>query len=120
MIKFNCAIHKGTGTIITYDEWLKEIQEQDSIVDRPVEKQMSENEILSYRPKQILFSDNFLIIYNSEFTIEELKLAKECIGMSISENVGDDDLNKECDLENKIRHLINEKMILKSNLNVEV
>lgn len=68
MIKFNCLIHKETGTVIKYEDW-KEKLKNDNVI---VWKDEKLNGTWQYKPKNILFSDDFEIIYDSEFTTEEL------------------------------------------------
>lgn len=106
MIKFNCLIHKQTRTIIKYVEWLEEVKKQQGITNQPVEKQISEKEKLIYRPKQALFSDDFEIIYDSEFTMEEL--------IEISED------REGILTEAKINKLIEQKEYIKNKYGIEV
>ena len=68
MVKFRYLIHKETGTVINYDVW-KERLETDNII-KWKDKEM--NGTWQYKPKKILFNDDFEIIYDSEFTLQEL------------------------------------------------
>jgi len=108
MIKFNFLIHKATGTVIKYEEWLEEVQKQPGITNRPVEKEISKGMIFNYKPKEALFSDGFEIIYDSEFTTEELTKLY--------------DYNDELDIELKIKinELIGEREYIKNKHGIEV
>jgi hypothetical protein len=52
---------------------MQEVKKQEGISNYPVEKAISNEEKLIYRPKQAILSDDFEIIYDSEFTTEELE-----------------------------------------------
>lgn len=108
MIKFVALVHKQTGTVIKYEEWLQEIQKQPGVTSQPVEKQISNKEKLIYRPKEALYSDSFEIIYDSEFTLEELGIIFRCN-------------QKYCEkLMEKICKGINNKELLMSKYRIEV
>jgi len=68
MIKFTALIHKETGIVIKYEVW-KERLETDNII-KWKDKKM--NGTWQYKPKNMLFSDDFEIIYNSELSNLEL------------------------------------------------
>ena len=72
MVKFRCLIHKETGTVIKYDDW-KEAAERDNFITINKEKKVFINPKNIFKAKEILFSDDFEIIYNSEFTYRELR-----------------------------------------------
>jgi len=56
MIKFNCIIHKETGHIIKYDEWLEKVKKYEEI--RFFIKDDGE---YIYDSKTILYEDHFEI-----------------------------------------------------------
>lgn len=62
MIKFNCLIHKETGTVIKYEDWLDLYSYDNGMF-------LGKS---SYHNEEMIFSDDFEIIYNSEFTTKEL------------------------------------------------
>jgi len=67
MIKFNCIIHKETGHIIKYDEWLEKVKKYEEI--RFFIKDDGE---YIYDSKTILYEDHFEIIYESNFNTKSL------------------------------------------------
>lgn len=69
MIKFNCLIHKETGTLIKYEDWKEHLK--NNTVFHWKDK-VNKGGIWQYWPKDILFLNDFEIIYNSEFTTDEL------------------------------------------------
>lgn len=72
MIKFNCLIHKETGAIINYEDWLEVFKIQ--------------NKEYNYKAKEMLFNDDFEIIYESEFSEEEAILMLKGIKCALDEN----------------------------------
>ena len=70
MVKLRYLIHKETGTVIKYEDW-KERLETDNIIKW---KDIKLNGVWQYKPKNMLFSDDFEIIYDSEFTLEEIEI----------------------------------------------
>lgn len=106
MIKFNCLIHKETGTVIKYLDWLEEVKKQPGITDQPVEKEISQGIILNYRPKQALFSDNFEIIYDSEFTTEEKEILIDGLKTVLDIDTGEKELTGYYELIDKINNRI--------------
>lgn len=86
MIKFRYAIHKETGIILTYDKWLCHLNEckcknKEIVLDFQKHKTAIQNEenIQSiswskfiYGVNDIFTTDDFEIIYESDFTKEEL------------------------------------------------
>lgn len=61
MIKFDYLIHKKTRTVIKYEEWYKSTRDYLRIGE------------MKFNPRDVLFSDDFEIIYNSEFTYKEIE-----------------------------------------------
>lgn len=96
MIKFTALIHKETGGVIKYEEW-KEGLKLDMwffFVSKIDSKQFS------YKSKEMLFSDDFEIIYDSDFTSKELGIIfrgnqKSCdeLMSKIYENMHDKEFN---------------------------
>lgn len=72
MIKFQYIIHKETGTVIKYEDW-KEAAIIDNFITINKEKKVFINPKNIFKAKEMLFSDDFEIIYNSEFTYEEIQ-----------------------------------------------
>ena len=99
MIKFKALIHKETRTVIQYEDWKKKAENNDVFIIR-----VSDAGHYEYKSLNMLVSTHFVIVYDSEFTTEELY---KLYGLS-------------GDLSDKMRNLINERNILKSNLNIEV
>lgn len=89
MIKFRYIIHKESRFVLTYDRWLQhfnEFRNKDIILSTKFEnsKYESENNIqsishseFSYGITDILTSDDFEIIYESDFTKEELEQLRD-------------------------------------------
>lgn len=67
MIQFNCIIHKETGTVIKYEGWIERVKSGGKLGFFDVKTGE-----WNFEPKEMLFSDDFEIIYNSEFTVDEL------------------------------------------------
>lgn len=63
MIKFNSLIHKETGTVIKYQDWKRDLEKVNLVIINGYD---------AYEPDEIIFSDDFEIIYDSEFTLDEL------------------------------------------------
>lgn len=99
MVKFTALVHKETGKVIQYEEWLK-LLETDNI---HMWKDKINNGTWQYKPQNILFSDDFEIIYDSEFELEELETLKNCINCTISDYEGCKDLSKEYELLQKVK-----------------
>lgn len=68
MIKFKALIHKETRKVIEYEKWLELLKSNDVIVW----KDRINNGAWQYKPRSMLFSDSFEIIYDYEFTTLEL------------------------------------------------
>lgn len=65
MIKFKYAIHRVTGIKVRYDEWL-ELHKNDKVL-RFIEDGISkETESYVYKAEDILFSDDFEFVYQSD------------------------------------------------------
>lgn len=100
MVKFRCLIHKETGTVIKYEEWKETLLE--SVYNSIFIK--TDSKTFEYKTKEILFSDDFEIVYDSEFTLQELY---KLYGLS-------------GDLAPKIAKSINEKEALFTRYGIEV
>lgn len=99
MVKFNCLIHKETETIIEYEDWLE------STKMKAIEICGTGRKIYwKYNPKEMLFSDDFIIVYDVEFAKEELIQIYRLGG----------------ELNDKISKLIDERQYLKFNYNVDL
>jgi hypothetical protein len=61
-------IHKETEVIITYDEWLEKLEENDLFIIH----HENNNGYWSYSAKLILFNNDFDIIYDSELKFNEM------------------------------------------------
>lgn len=92
MIKFKFLIHKPTDTTISYDRWI-ELLKGDSdnltfhkctpisnlVFDSKIFKSDIEKERFIYQnAKEILFSDDFEIVYESDFANYELEELLSC------------------------------------------
>ncbi|OOM17207.1 hypothetical protein CLSAB_19270 [Clostridium saccharobutylicum] len=86
MIKFKALIHKETGTIIKYEDWLKNFKENLQIRFTKIDLY---EELARYsRPYnaiELITSDDFKIIYDSEFTYEEIE-TMYCMCMNNSDS----------------------------------
>lgn len=60
MIKFKHLIHKPTGIEIKYDSWLIALNENNNISWRTEPN----GKYWSYNPKEMLFSDDFEVVYD--------------------------------------------------------
>ena len=114
MIKFNYLIHKETGKIISYDEWLEHYKAE---ID--IEWMENKKYYRYYHPTKMLFSDEFEIIYDSEFTTKELNNINYCIKLAVSENVGDEYLDKQQELINKVDTILEKIEFNKYNYGIE-
>ena len=70
MVKFRYIIHKETGTVIKYKDWKEAAERDNFIIVKGAEVFVNPKNIVKAR--EVLFSDDFKIIYDSEFTLEEL------------------------------------------------
>ena len=104
MIKFSALIHKETGTVIKYDDWKEQLEK-----DYPImwNDKKGEGKWI-YDSNKILFNDDFEIIYDSEFTLEELRDIFR--GRQKSDN----------ELMEKLCKNINDKEFLKLKCGIEV
>jgi hypothetical protein len=112
MIKFNCLIHKGIGTVIEYSKWWQLIRKE--AVENKEELTYFGNgeKYYKYKLKEMLFSDDFEIIYDSEFTTEELNMIYSCIGVTINEyECSDCSCEEEYNLLDKIEKVKNKYRI---------
>jgi hypothetical protein len=82
MIKFQCIIHKETGTVIKYEDWKERLERNDYI-----DWEDNKTGLWYYRPKDVLFSDDFEIIYNSEFTLQELEWLHQGLSYKIWDKI---------------------------------
>lgn len=64
MVKFRYLIHKETGAVIKYEDWKRDLEKVNLVIINGYD---------AYEPDEIIFSDDFEIIYDSEFTLEELR-----------------------------------------------
>lgn len=69
MIKFNCLIYKPTGLVIKYDQWFKRFRNNEPIDVKCPNKFTGQT---YYGASDIIFMDDFEIIYDSELTYKEL------------------------------------------------
>ena len=116
MIKFSALIHKETGTVIKYEDWKESAERDNYIPIKGVEVFINPKNIVKAR--EMLFSDDFEIIYDSEFTTEELELANvsvfECVRREIIwDNTGNN-------LSKKIEDIIEKIYENKSKYGIEV
>jgi hypothetical protein len=100
MIKFNCLIHKETGTVIKYEGWRKAAKRDDFIVVKGAEVFVNPKNIV--KAKEMLFSDDFIIVYEPEFKLEELQIIfrgnqkyNEELMKKILKNINDKEFNRE-------------------------
>lgn len=89
MIKFKFLIHKPTDNVISYDRWI-ELLKGDSenltfhkctpiSFDGKIFKSDIEKETFIYKnAKDVLFSDDFEVVYESDFTNDELEELLSC------------------------------------------
>ena len=104
MVKFRYIIHKETGTVIKYEDWKEQLEK-----DYPITWNDDKGEgKWVYNSKNILFNDDFEIIYDSEFTLEELRDIFR--GRQKSDN----------ELMEKIAKNINDREFLKNKYGIEV
>lgn len=68
MVEFEVLIHKETGTVIPYDNWIGFLKERTIYIWR----EKSTNGDWRYTPKEMLFSEDFVIVYKQDFTTLEL------------------------------------------------
>lgn len=99
MIKFKLLIHKPSETVVTYEKWLKLLEDDESNILFTNKIEISDSSSpngMSFKTwrfiyrddKELLFSDDFEIIYESDFTDGELEeLAKIYYGGSLSRNL---------------------------------
>ena len=71
MVKFRYLIHKETGTVIKYEDWKEAAERDNFIIVKGAEVFVNPKNIVKAR--EMLFSDDFEIIYDSEFTYRELR-----------------------------------------------
>ena len=79
---------------------------------------MNEKQNLLYSPKDALFSDDFEIIYNSEFTLQELELANVSIFECVRRKIIWDNTGNE--LSQKIENIINKRYENKSKYGIDI
>jgi hypothetical protein len=63
MIQFKALIHKETGTAIKYEDWKEKLEDNEYIVINNY----------THGPMEMILNDDFEIIYNSEFILEEIE-----------------------------------------------
>jgi hypothetical protein len=91
VIEFRALIHKATEKVISYEDWLELLKNNNLLVW----KDEYNNGTWQYKPQNILFSDDFEIIYNSEIDLEALKVIHESLDKLINEYFYED-----CDVYN--------------------
>lgn len=106
MIKFKLLIHKPSETVVTYEKWLELLEKDESNIlfsnKIEVPDSSSPNGVsfktwrFIYRDaKELLFSDDFEVIYESDFTDGELEeLAKIYYGGNLSRDLYEKIANK--------------------------
>jgi hypothetical protein len=105
MIKFNCLIHKETKNIIDYATWQRGLEKGQSFIlgyhGTHIVKEM-DKEFYRYTAEEMLFTDDFKIIYDSDFTLEELRVIfrgnqryNEELMRKILKNINDKEFNKD-------------------------
>lgn len=111
MIKFKLLIHKPSETVVTYEKWLELLEKDESniLFNNKIEiPDPSSSNGMSFKTwrfiyrdaKELLFNDDFEIIYESDFTDGELEeLAKIYYGGGLSRDLYEKIDNKL--LENK-------------------
>ena len=72
MIKFGYLIHKETDRVIKYEDW-KEAAREDSYITIIKDSKLFINPKNIVKAKEMLFNDDFEIIYDPEFTAEDLQ-----------------------------------------------
>jgi hypothetical protein len=71
MIEFKYLIHKNTKEIIKYKDWKEVLKNKEYLkIDK-----------IDWNTKEMLFSDEFEIIYKNDFTTKQLKglLSRICL-----------------------------------------
>ena len=106
MVKLRYLIHKETGTVIKYEDWKEAAERDNFIIVKGAEVFVNPKNIVKAR--EMLFSDDFKIIYDSEFTLEELRDIFR--GRQKSDN----------ELMKKICKNVNDKEFIKSKYGIEV
>lgn len=82
MIKFAYIIHKPTKIISTYNEWLEWYRENKNVEFKEVHYiPTSHTDMYEYNPRDMIFSDDFKIIYESELTQEDLREILRCFNI---------------------------------------
>lgn len=81
MIEFKFLIHKPTDTVIKYDKWLEFLDKDDVELfirkPKPIRQTTINYEFeefrYKYKSKEMIFNDDFKIIYNHDLTFNELR-----------------------------------------------
>ena len=74
MIKFKCAIHKKTGQIISYEDWQMALDKPNTIFISFSTRHWRDPRKLErwdYRPLDIILSDDFEIIQDDDFNLND-------------------------------------------------
>lgn len=74
MVEFKYAIHKKTGQIVSYEDWKKGLENPNTIfttISIKHWKNPKKLECWDYRPMDIILKDDFEIVYNDDFTLED-------------------------------------------------
>lgn len=114
MIEFRALIHKATDKIISYEDWL-ELFKNDNLL---VWKDEFNNGTWQYKSQNMLFSDDFEIIYESEIDLEALKVIYESLDKLINEYFCED-----CDVYNlkeMVSNYMENKELLKNKYGIEM
>lgn len=75
MIKFKALIHKETGIVVKYDEWIRLIKSNCTMgftKKLKISKPLKATSTKTYEPQEMLFSDDFIIVYDSKLRTLEL------------------------------------------------
>ena len=111
MVKFTALIDKETGTVIKYEDWKEAAERDNFIIVKGAEVlglTKTSAPLTIIKAREMLFSDDFKIIYDSEFTLEELRDIFR--GRQKSDN----------ELMEKIAKNINDRGFLKNKYEIEV
>ncbi|NFH00724.1 hypothetical protein FC831_10435 [Clostridium botulinum] len=112
--KFKYAIHKDAQTLFTYEDWLQLMKENKNIIrickfeascDRY--DYLDKPNTISYKPIDIVLSNDFEIIYDNGFTTNELK--EMMWSMDTSANDNKYTIIDKLDKEIKARHNIEQR-----------
>jgi hypothetical protein len=108
MIKFTALIHKETGTVIKYEDWKENIK-----TDTNFRIRTNDASCYRYSPFYCLTSDDFEIIYDSEFTVKELNKIYNLL-------MDNSDSCENIEIKSKIFKKLNTKEMLKYMHGIEV